>query len=157
MTVDEIDYTTGLPVDVAYNVKATVAQEIFERELRRYRALSAQAVDGLEGHTDLVYDETSGERLDVWGIDGAPRPALIVIHGGYWKALSRHDATFMARVMADVGVATVAVDYTLAPQASLQEIVRRCGPPSHGRTGPGRITGWTPIRSSSPDLLQVGT
>ena len=55
------------------------------------------------------------------------RPGLLVfIHGGYWQALSAHDSRFAAVGCARQGLAFAAVDYTLAPQASVGEIVAEC-------------------------------
>ncbi|WP_245667998.1 alpha/beta hydrolase [Actinomadura macra] len=113
-------------LDVAYNVRRKAGPELFDRHMQRYRAESARAVDGLPGRPGIVYDEASGERLDVWGVEGtALRPAFVYLHGGYWVALSRHESSFMARALHERGVATVVPDYTLAPGATLEEIVRQ--------------------------------
>ncbi|WP_254715264.1 alpha/beta hydrolase [Actinomadura sp. NAK00032] len=113
-------------LDVAYNVRRKAGPELFERHMVRYRELSEQAVDGLPGHPGIVYDEASGERLDVWGAeDNGLRPVFLFVHGGYWMALSRDVSSFMARALYEQGVATVVPDYTLAPEASLEEIVRQ--------------------------------
>ncbi|WP_242911294.1 alpha/beta hydrolase [Actinomadura terrae] len=116
---------TDEELDLAYNVRRKAGPELFERHMERYRAESLRAVEGLPGHPGLVYDEASGERLDVWGVGGAPRPVFLFLHGGYWMALSREVSSFMARALHDRGVATVVPDYTLAPGATLEEIVRQ--------------------------------
>lgn len=112
-------------LDVAYNVRRKAGEELFARHIARYRAESERAVDGLPGHPGIVYDETSGERLDVWGTGEGLRPVFVFLHGGYWMALSRDVSSFMARGLHEQGVATVVPDYTLAPEASLEEIVRQ--------------------------------
>ncbi|HEU5024375.1 MAG TPA: alpha/beta hydrolase [Spirillospora sp.] len=113
-------------LDVAYNVRRKAGPELFERHMARYRAESEAAVDGLPGHPGIVYDEPSGERLDVWGVGGdGLRPVFVFLHGGYWMALSRADSSFMARALYEHGIATVVPDYTLAPKATLEEIVRQ--------------------------------
>ncbi|MFD0890180.1 alpha/beta hydrolase, partial [Streptosporangium algeriense] len=111
--------------DRAYNVRETVSVPVFEEAMRRYRAWSESAVDGLRGHPGLVYDPAGGERLDIWGVGDRPRPVFVFVHGGYWRALSRADSAFMARMLDERGIATVVVDYTLAPHATLEEIVRQ--------------------------------
>ncbi|MER7212035.1 alpha/beta hydrolase [Streptosporangium sp. NPDC020072] len=115
----------GQDTDRAYNVRATVPVPVFDENMRLYRAWSESAVDGLRGHPGLVYDHVSGERLDVWGVGDRPRPVFVFVHGGYWRALSRADSAFMARMLDEQGIATVVVDYTLAPRATLEEIVRQ--------------------------------
>ncbi|MFI6584536.1 alpha/beta hydrolase [Embleya sp. NPDC050493] len=114
-------------LDVAFDARATVGPERFARLMERYRAESVQAVTDLPGVTGLVYDAPSGERLDVWGpgSEEAPRPVFVFVHGGYWRALSRADSAFAARMLAERGVATVVPDYTLAPRATLEEITRQ--------------------------------
>lgn len=112
-------------LDVAYNVRRKAGPDLFARHMERYRELSEQAVDGLSGHPGIVYDEAGGERLDVWGTGDGLRPVFVFLHGGYWMALSRDDSSFMARALSEQGVATVVPDYTLAPEASLEEIVRQ--------------------------------
>jgi acetyl esterase/lipase len=113
-------------LDIAYNVRRKAGEERFGWLMSRYREMSDAAVDGLPGHPGVVYDEPSGERLDVWGVeDGRPRPVFVFLHGGYWRALSRADSAFMARTLDGQGVATVVPDYTLAPEATLEEIVRQ--------------------------------
>ncbi|TDC70457.1 alpha/beta hydrolase [Actinomadura sp. GC306] len=112
-------------LDVAYNVRRKAGEELFARHMARYKDESARAVDGLPGHPGIVYDEVSGERLDVWGTGEGLRPVFIFLHGGYWMALSRGVSSFMARGLYEQGAATVVPDYTLAPNASLEEIVRQ--------------------------------
>lgn len=111
--------------DADFDVRATVSDSVFEAAMRRYRGESDRATGVLRGHRGIVYDERSGERLDVWGIGESPRPVFVFLHGGYWRALCRADSAFMAGMLAERGIATVAVDYTLAPAATLAEIVRQ--------------------------------
>jgi arylformamidase len=135
-------------LDIAYNVRRKAGEELFGRLIVRYREMSDAAVDGLPGHPGVVYDKASGEHLDVWGAgEGTLRPVFVYLHGGYWRALSRHDSAFMARMLHEQDVATVVPDYTLAPGATLEEIVRQVRASiawvhDHGREhglDPGRI------------------
>ncbi|ATY12085.1 alpha/beta hydrolase [Amycolatopsis sp. AA4] len=113
-------------VDRDYSAQATVTEAEFEAAMARYRSASESATAGLDGVADLAFDPHSDERLDVWGIaPGQLRPVVLAVHGGYWRMLSRHDTAFPARVLADAGIASVVPDYTLAPAAPLDEIVRQ--------------------------------
>ncbi|NKR58687.1 alpha/beta hydrolase fold domain-containing protein [Rhodococcus hoagii] len=116
---------TDPQIDVDYNVRNTVSPELFDATVEEYRQRSRETVDGLDGFADLRFDPDSTERLDVWGVGGALRPVFVAIHGGYWRALSRHHTAFMAGMLAEAGIATVAVDYGLAPHTPLEEIVRQ--------------------------------
>ncbi|WP_329026426.1 alpha/beta hydrolase [Streptomyces sp. NBC_00690] len=113
-------------IDAAYNVRLTVEETEFRRTVTAYRTESERVTGPLAGHRAIAYDEHSDERLDVWGVsDEGPRPVFLAVHGGYWRMLSRHDTAFMAGALNDAGIATVSIDYTLAPTASLEEIVRQ--------------------------------
>lgn len=122
------------PADLAYNARLTVSGDEFSHMMATYRKKSDAAVrslasQGSAGYEDIIFDPTSGEALDIWGVTanggGALRPAYIAIHGGYWRALSRFDTAFMAAALEAEGIATVTVDYSLAPTVTLAEIVRQ--------------------------------
>ncbi|WP_082143792.1 alpha/beta hydrolase [Nitratireductor soli] len=110
-----------------YNARASVTAECFEEEMRRYRQLSQPARAMAGAALDVVYDEASGQTLDIFGA-AAPgerlKPVFLFVHGGYWRALSKLDSAFMAQSLAEQGIATAVVDYRLAPAVSLAEIVR---------------------------------
>lgn len=53
-------------------------------------------------------------------------PLIVYFHGGYWQQLSKRESFFGADRFAEQGIAYAAVDYTLAPDASLTEIVAEC-------------------------------
>jgi arylformamidase len=95
--------------------------------------IEAEALGGrwLEGR----YGAAPTQRLDLClppGAPGAPGAAgggtglLVFIHGGYWQELSAHESLFAAAQCIGRGLAFAAIDYTLAPQASLAQIVGEC-------------------------------
>lgn len=113
-------------LEADYSPRSTVSIEEFDGIMDRQVAETHRATAGLNGFQGIAFDDRSDERLDVWGIaDDQLRPAVLSIHGGYWRARSRRDAGFMARVLAVEGIATIPVDYGLAPAVSLEEIVRQ--------------------------------
>ncbi|WP_328393779.1 alpha/beta hydrolase [Nocardia sp. NBC_00416] len=112
-------------IDADYNVRNTVAPAVFDHVIGEYRRASVEAVQGLRGYPDIRYDPHSDQRLDIWGVTEKPAPAFLVVHGGYWRMLSRHDTSFMARTLHRHGIVTVSVDYGLAPDTTLEEIIRQ--------------------------------
>lgn len=55
------------------------------------------------------------------------KPALLVfIHGGYWQELSAGDSLFPAVGCIEQGAGFAAINYTLAPDASVADIVTEC-------------------------------
>lgn len=113
-------------LDVDYGAQASVGPERFASIMADYRAATEAARAQLTPAAH-VYDPQSGQRLDLWGADpqGAPRPAVMFIHGGYWRMLGREDSGFMAPMLAGRGIATVVPDYSLSPSVTLTEIVRQ--------------------------------
>lgn len=103
-----------------------------------YAQRSAAARDlraGWRRRLDLAYGEGASQRLDLFvpdvGLDGqaaegAKPPLLVFIHGGYWQELSKHESSFAAPDVLRQGIAFAALDYTLAPAASVAEMVLEC-------------------------------
>ena len=54
------------------------------------------------------------------------RPLLIYIHGGYWQRLSAADSLFNAPDAERLGFSLHAVEYSLAPVASVEQIIEEC-------------------------------
>ena len=54
------------------------------------------------------------------------RPLLIYIHGGYWQRLSAADSLFNAHDAIAEGISLHAVEYTLAPFATIPDIIEEC-------------------------------
>ncbi|MDP6481017.1 MAG: alpha/beta hydrolase [Acidimicrobiales bacterium] len=96
--------------------------------LAAYRDRSAAARAGVAGWLEHSYGPSPSQCLDLFmpvDADG-PVPLLVFVHGGYWQELSKDDSSFAAPAWVDRGVAFAALDYTLAPEASLAEIVAEC-------------------------------
>jgi arylformamidase len=110
-------------IDRDYSARGSVTAEVFEQAMRDYRGRS-EAMAAHRTRIDVVYDTASGATLDIYGTDAEPRPVFVFIHGGYWRMLAKEDSAFMAGMLAAEGIATVAIDYRLAPEVTLAEIVR---------------------------------
>lgn len=67
---------------------------------------------------DLPYAGARGPALDVYRPPGdSRRPAVLVVHGGSWRAGDKADVEPTARVLADAGFVAFAPGYTLASPA----------------------------------------
>ncbi|PRY04421.1 alpha/beta hydrolase [Paraburkholderia sp. BL25I1N1] len=72
----------------------------------------------------LSYGETSDEYVILFEPQGRGADSLLVFfHGGYWQDLSAEDSCFPADSLLSSGMAYAAVNYTLAPHASIATIV----------------------------------
>lgn len=109
-------------LDREYNARESVPS--FDDEYARYVAMSTRAKALVPHEADIVHDEVSGETLDFYpGLPGAP--VFLWIHGGYWRASSKDDNAFVAPGLHAHGLSVAVMNYTLAPQATLDEIVRQ--------------------------------
>jgi arylformamidase len=98
----------------------------YQPYLRAYAELSAAARQ-VHAPTTVRYGTTDTQTLDLFVPAGVARPPVLVfIHGGYWQELSKQDSAFAATSCLAHGIAYAAVDYTLAPRATLDEIVDEC-------------------------------
>ncbi len=86
-----------------------------------YAARSAQAaadlgdrVLTLQGGTVLVRPRPS-------------HPTLVFVHGGYWQALSAADSLFLAPTVVSSGWGYAAVEYTVAPAGTVEQMVAEVG------------------------------
>ncbi len=83
------------------------------------------------GRLGLAYGPAASHTLDLFvpapADAGAPPPPLLVfIHGGYWQELSKNESLFAAEDCLAAGAAFAAVDYTLAPHATVEQMVLEC-------------------------------
>ncbi|MDA3919443.1 MAG: alpha/beta hydrolase [Salinisphaera sp.] len=78
-----------------------------------------------QGDYNVPYGSAPRECFDFLPAD-KPGPVLVFVHGGYWQMRSKEDFTFVARGALAHGVSVAVVGYTLAPQASIGEMVAEC-------------------------------
>ncbi|WP_420474055.1 alpha/beta hydrolase [Noviherbaspirillum sp. ST9] len=104
-----------------YNARAMIPDHpyIFTRWLKD----SAQARRTHAALFDLPYGEASGERLDFFPTYRGDAPLLVFIHGGWWRSLDKSDFSFIAPAYTRAGINVALTNYTLAPEASIAEIV----------------------------------
>jgi arylformamidase len=113
---------TQAELDLQYNARATVPD--IAPMLRDYAALSAQARSTLSCALNVAYGAHPDETLDIFFAQGAVgAPVFIYLHGGYWRLLSKDDSSFMAPALTAAGMTVVAVNYSLAPTVTLDQIV----------------------------------
>ena len=138
-------------IDAAYSPRAALPPGVFEANMDAYRDRSAAAYRSLPHERDLCYDAASGQCLDIFPAPGPGlKPAFVFIHGGYWRMLSKNESVFMAKTLTRRGISVVAVDYALAPAATLEEIIRQV------RTSITWLYRNGPLHGIDPERLFVG-
>jgi arylformamidase len=128
-----LDYSVD-ELDRQYDARARVPD--CPSILQAYAEQSAEARRLLACERNVPYGPHEDESLDIFPAAGDPgaghpaagvrTPVYIFIHGGYWRALSKDDSAFMAPAFVKAGATVVAVNYSLAPGASLHTMVQQC-------------------------------
>lgn len=70
---------------------------------------------------DIRYGAHPRETLDLFRAERA-RGVLIFLHGGYWRALSKDESSWVAEALLDQGVSVALVNYPLCPDVGLDRI-----------------------------------
>jgi acetyl esterase/lipase len=135
--------------DAAYNNSAAVPDSPAMNEARIAASLAVRAQGGV---LDVPYGSGARQQWDLFPAARANAPCLVFIHGGYWQRNSRDQfAALMDGVRAH-GWAAALPGYTLAPEASMTEIVGEMTQAldwlglhgsAHGIAGPVVLSGWS--------------
>jgi arylformamidase len=110
-------------LDAAYNNSAAVADSdrYLVDWLRRSAALRVRMPD----HLDLVYGDAPRARLDFFAARRNGAPTLLFFHGGYWQRNTKEGFAFVAEGPLAHGFNVAVAGYTLAPEATMDDIVRQ--------------------------------
>lgn len=94
--------------------------------IEQYIDKSAKSREILKDNMDLniKYGAEQRSHMDIFKPDGdGPFAVHVFIHGGYWQQLSKDESAFAAPNFIDHDIIFIALDYTLAPDATMFEIV----------------------------------
>jgi arylformamidase len=143
--------TTRAALDAAYNNSAAVKDSA--ARLATWSARSERLRRERPELLDIAYGPRPRNRIDLFRCGAALAPLFIFIHGGYWQRNSREVFACMAEGALARGCDAALVGYTLAPEATLTEIVaeiraalrwlRREGPHRGVAAGPLVVSGWS--------------
>lgn len=136
--------------DLAYNNNAAVpdCQVLIAERVeasRLYRSTHATALD-------LPYGAGERQKWDLYPAAAADAPCLVFIHGGYWQRNQRQDFACLAEGVAHHGWSCALPGYSLAPEVSLDGIVKELSRAldwlarhraDRGLAGPVILSGWS--------------
>jgi acetyl esterase/lipase len=108
-------------LDKAYNNTQSIPN--FPEVLKDFQQRSARLYERVPVRRDLRYGERPRERFDWLSCGKAGAPTFIFIHGGYWQNCAKEDFAFIADGPLANGFNVVLAEYTLAPDASMTQIV----------------------------------
>jgi arylformamidase len=86
---------------------------------------SALTRESLEARLDIPFGPTPAETIDIFPSPSPGSPVLMFIHGGYWRAFSSKEFSFVARGMVPHGITVAVMNYALCPEVSIAEITRQ--------------------------------
>ncbi len=86
-------------------------------------AESAAARDAVVGEIGVVYGAHPRQMMDIFAGPGRGAPTLILIHGGYWQRMDVSSYSFPAPTFNEAGINYVALEYRLAPEVKIGDIV----------------------------------
>ncbi len=136
--------------DAAYNNSAAVKNSV---ELNAAREAASAAFRAAHpGHLDLRYGPRERNTWDLFPATDPSAPCIVFIHGGYWQRNSKDQFANLIAGPYARGWAAALPGYTLAPDASLSEIVAEINAaldwlaangPAHGIDGKVVLSGWS--------------
>jgi arylformamidase len=136
--------------DAAYNNSAAVKNSV---ELNAAREAASAAFRAAHpGHLDLRYGPRERNTWDLFPAGDPNAPCIVFIHGGYWQRNSKDQFANLIAGPYARGWAAALPGYTLAPDASMSEIVAEINAaldwlaangPAHGIGGKVVLSGWS--------------
>lgn len=107
--------------DPQFNLRARHPnfQEYFDRN----DALSAQTRHAFTHSLDQPYGDHDLQTVDTIPAPHKNAPIFVFIHGGYWKSLDKRSFHFTARPFLERGCAAAHINYRMAPEISMPDIV----------------------------------
>ena len=110
-------------LDAAYNNTAAVGVPKRDQYVGGWSARSDALRKTREGKIDLRYGAGPRQRLDIFPCGRAGAPTLAYIHGGYWQMNDKEPYAFFGEALLPAGFNLALIEYTLAPEARLDQIV----------------------------------
>lgn len=142
---------TRAELDAAYNNSAAVKNSA--EKLAEWTTRSAVTRARPAALLDLAYGPRPRNRVDIFRCGEAQAPLLAYVHGGYWQRNAKEVFSCLGEGPLARGIDVAMVGYTLAPDATLTEMVgearaalrwlRAEGPPRGVGQGKLIVSGWS--------------
>jgi arylformamidase len=112
---------TAIEYEAEYNNRARVPEHV--EIMERWQMLSAAYRLASTPENDRPYGGKERQRYDLFVANSGSAPLVVYIHGGYWQRGDRKDFSFIARELNANGITVAIPSYSLAPAASVMEII----------------------------------
>ncbi len=83
---------------------------------------SQELVRKVSPQLDLAYGDGPLQKLDYFSAQTGG-PLLVFVHGGYWQGGDKADVNFMAGPYIAAGINVAVINYSLAPEARIEQMV----------------------------------
>ncbi len=120
---DRTQWTDPRWCDAQYNNRTLVANSA--DFIARWPQWAAAVRARLPHRPNIPYGPHPREVLDIFPADNA-KGTLLFIHGGYWRALSKNDMSWIAETFVDAGYSVALINYPLTPEVSVGTIIECC-------------------------------
>lgn len=114
-------------LNAQYDIEATIPD--FGAFVNHIVSASAEARATLTTHLDVRFGPTLAETYDVFfptnGNAAGNAPALFFVHGGFWKATTSKEWSYVAKGLCEMGFVVIVESYALRPEVTISEIVRQ--------------------------------
>src|SRR5262245_49555089 len=138
--------------NLAFNNVAHVGPDFARQKTEEWAAASRKLRAQRGQHLDLAYGPGDRTRWDLYPAAEPQAPCYVHIHGGYWQRGSKESFACLAEGVLARGWSAALPGYTLAPAATLTQIVKelrlaldwlseKAG--AHGISGPVVLSGWS--------------
>jgi arylformamidase len=100
------------------------SRRVFSRQpyMDWYARESVRVRENLPCRLDIPFGPTAAETLDIFPSEQPDSPVLMFIHGGYWRALSSKEFSYVAGGLVPRGITVVVMNYALCPEVSIPTI-----------------------------------
>ena len=110
-------------LDDQYNQRILVPDA--EDYIAEARSETARVRKKMNCRIDVAYGPLEDQKLDVYPADAPGSPVGVYMHGGAWTRSDKAIESSMAESFVGAGAAYVAVNFSLCPKVSLDELIRQ--------------------------------
>ena len=110
-------------LDAQYNLREVVPT--FQEYFDQWDIRSKDTRDSYPCDLDIPYGSAPLECLDIFPSGLQNSPVMVFIHGGYWQGSDKSQFSYLAQGFIPAGITFAAVNYSLAPEVAMDEIVHQ--------------------------------
>ena len=133
-----------------FKIRAIVPH--FEASVADYKTSSVATRARLPSRLNVAYGDGPDEKLDLFFPEtsaAALPPIHLFIHGGYWRAQSKDEYSYLADAIVEQGAIAAIADYSLMPGARMARLVDQVRRAAHWLGEHGREFGGDPSAISA--------